>query len=66
MFRVVLALVVGALLLAPVAAEAAPELYAVTEAGEPEPIPLANRVQAWTVGARWALEHRWDGRLRPA
>ena len=41
----------------------APELYAVTEAGEPEPIALANRVQAWTVGARWALEHRWDGRV---
>src|SRR3954466_2402735 len=37
-----------------------PELYAV--AGEPEPIPIANRVQAWTVGARWALEHSWDGR----
>jgi glycogen debranching enzyme len=37
----------------------APELYAV----EPlEPIPLSNRVQAWTVGARWALEHSWDGR----
>ncbi|WP_028066320.1 amylo-alpha-1,6-glucosidase [Solirubrobacter soli] len=39
----------------------APELYAV----EPlAPIPLANRVQAWTIGARWALEHHWDGRLR--
>jgi len=37
-----------------------PELYAVTRA--PEPIPIANRVQAWTVGARWALEHEWDGR----
>ena len=40
----------------------APELYAVTRDGEVEPIPLSNRVQAWTVGARWALEHRWDGR----
>lgn len=40
----------------------APELYAVTRAGEVEPIPLANRVQAWTAGARWALEHEWDGR----
>ena len=40
----------------------APELYAVTLAGEVEPVPLANRVQAWTAGARWALEHRWDGR----
>jgi glycogen debranching enzyme len=34
----------------------APELYAVTAAGELEPIPVANRVQAWTVGARWAFE----------
>ncbi len=38
-----------------------PELYAVTPDGEVEPIPLANRVQAWTVGARWALENGWDG-----
>jgi glycogen debranching enzyme len=41
----------------------APELYAVTRAGELEPVALSNRVQAWTVGARWALEHGWDGRL---
>ena len=40
----------------------APELYAVTRAGELEPAPAANRVQAWTVGARWALEHDWSGR----
>jgi glycogen debranching enzyme len=40
----------------------APELYAVTRAGELEPAPSANRVQAWTVGARWALENDWDGR----
>ena len=40
----------------------APELYAVTSA-HPEPIPIANRVQAWTIGARFALEHGWDGRL---
>jgi len=40
----------------------APELYAVTPAGALEPVPVANRVQAWTVGARWALEHGWDGR----
>jgi glycogen debranching enzyme len=40
----------------------APELYAVTAAGELEPAPAANRVQAWSVGARWALEHDWDGR----
>ena len=39
----------------------APELYAVTPAG-PERIPIANQVQAWTVGAHWALEHDWDGR----
>jgi glycogen debranching enzyme len=43
----------------------APELYAVGSTGEPEPIALSNRVQAWTIGARWALEHRWDGRLAP-
>ena len=39
----------------------APELYAVGSDG-PEPIPIANRVQAWTVGAKWALENQWDGR----
>jgi glycogen debranching enzyme len=39
----------------------APELYAVGDDGEPAPIELANRVQAWTVGARWALENGWDG-----
>ena len=39
----------------------APELFAVGDAG-PEPIPIANRVQAWTVGARWALENHWDGK----
>jgi glycogen debranching enzyme len=37
-----------------------PELYAVTD--RVEPIPISNRVQAWTVGARWAFEHDWDGR----
>jgi glycogen debranching enzyme len=42
----------------------APELYAVGADG-PEPVPIANRVQAWTVGARWALEHEWDGRAAP-
>ena len=40
----------------------APELYAVSADGELEPVPVANRVQAWTVGARWAFEHDWDGR----
>jgi glycogen debranching enzyme len=39
----------------------APELYAVDADGL-EPVAIANRVQAWTVGARWALEHGWDGR----
>ncbi len=39
----------------------APELYAAGADG-PEPIASANHVQAWTVGARWALEHEWDGR----
>jgi glycogen debranching enzyme len=39
----------------------APELFAVGREG-PEPVPIANRAQAWTVGARWALRHRWDGR----
>lgn len=40
----------------------APELYGVTRAGSLEPIAIANRVQAWSVGARWALEQGWDGR----
>jgi glycogen debranching enzyme len=39
----------------------APELYAVGSDG-PERIAIANPLQAWTVGARWALENRWDGR----
>jgi glycogen debranching enzyme len=43
----------------------APELYAVADAG-PERVPIANRLQAWTVGARWALAHEWDGRASPA
>jgi glycogen debranching enzyme len=40
----------------------APELYAVERDGALAPIALANRVQAWTIGARYALEHAWDGR----
>lgn len=39
----------------------APELYAVDDAA-PQPVAIANRNQAWTVGARWALEAEWDGR----
>jgi glycogen debranching enzyme len=42
-----------------------PELYAVTAAG-PERVPIANRVQAWTVGACFALRAGWDGRPPPA
>jgi glycogen debranching enzyme len=38
-----------------------PELYAVTRGGAVEPVALSNRVQAWTVGARWAFENDWDG-----
>ena len=41
---------------------ARPELYAVERDGSLAPIALSNRVQAWTIGARWALEHGWDGR----
>jgi glycogen debranching enzyme len=37
-----------------------PELYAVTD-GRPEPIAISNFVQAWTVGAVWALRNEWDG-----
>jgi glycogen debranching enzyme len=37
-----------------------PELYAVSEDG-PEPIAISNFVQAWTVGAVWALRNEWDG-----
>ena len=39
------------------------ELYAVTGDGV-APISSSNAVQAWSVGARWALEHRFDG-IRP-
>jgi glycogen debranching enzyme len=34
----------------------APELYAVTGSGGLEAVAVSNRVQAWTVGARWAFE----------
>jgi glycogen debranching enzyme len=37
-----------------------PELYAVTDVGV-EPIAISNFVQAWTIGAVWALRHEWDG-----
>ncbi|HEX2161814.1 MAG TPA: hypothetical protein VHF88_08340 [Thermoleophilaceae bacterium] len=42
----------------------APELYAVTPDG-PQPIAIANPLQAWTVGARWAFENDWNGRGQP-
>jgi glycogen debranching enzyme len=42
-----------------------PELYAVVD-GEPRAIPIANRVQAWTVGAVHALRSGWDGRVGEA
>jgi glycogen debranching enzyme len=41
------------------------ELYAVTDDGV-APISTSNAVQAWTVGARWALEHAFDGIRPPA
>ena len=40
-----------------------PELYAVTPRGELRAIPIANRVQAWTVGAVLAFDDDWDGRV---
>lgn len=40
-----------------------PELYAVSEGGELQPVAIANRVQAWTVGAAWAFGASWDGRV---
>jgi glycogen debranching enzyme len=40
-----------------------PELYAVTPDGQLRDIPIANRVQAWTVGAMIAFDDDWDGRV---
>ena len=37
-----------------------PELYAVTPTGELRGVPVANRVQAWTVGAMIAFDDDWD------
>lgn len=39
-----------------------PELYGVGADGRLVRVPAANHVQAWTVGARWALSNEWDGR----
>ncbi|MDQ6935239.1 MAG: hypothetical protein M3130_08145 [Actinomycetota bacterium] len=41
-----------------------PELYSVSRSGELAAIPVANRVQAWTVGAALAFETGWDGRTQ--
>lgn len=37
------------------------ELYAVS-GDDVSVIPTSNAVQAWSIGARWALENAWDGR----
>ena len=39
-----------------------PELYGVDATGNLQRVPASNYVQAWTVGAQWALTHEWDGR----
>ncbi len=41
-----------------------PELYAVDPDGQLLMSPLANRVQAWTIGAAFAFTTGWDGRRR--
>jgi len=41
-----------------------PELYAVTPGGDLRDVAIANRVQAWTVGAMLAFDQDWDGRVR--
>ncbi|MGZ4602253.1 MAG: amylo-alpha-1,6-glucosidase [Kineosporiaceae bacterium] len=40
-----------------------PELVCVDLSGRLHVAPVANRVQAWTLGARWALMHEWHGRV---
>ncbi len=42
--------------------EGYPELYCVDDTGALQVAAIANRIQAWTIGARWALAHEWDGR----
>jgi glycogen debranching enzyme len=39
-----------------------PELYGVTTNDTLVRVPAANHVQAWSVGAAWALANEWDGR----
>jgi glycogen debranching enzyme len=41
-----------------------PELYAVTPDGQLREVAIANRVQAWTLGAMRAFDLDWDGRVR--
>lgn len=41
-----------------------PELYAVTPDGQLREVRIANRVQAWTLGAMRAFDLEWDGRAR--
>lgn len=41
-----------------------PELYAVTPDGQLLDVRIANRVQAWTLGAMRAFDLEWDGRAR--
>jgi glycogen debranching enzyme len=41
-----------------------PELYAVDRDGELRAVPVANRVQAWTVGAMVAFDVNWPGSSR--
>ena len=39
-----------------------PELYSVSPLGQLAAVPIANKVQAWTIGAMAAFDLDWDGR----
>ena len=39
-----------------------PELYSVSPLGQLAQVPIANKVQAWTIGAMVAWDLDWDGR----
>lgn len=39
-----------------------PELYSVSPLGQLAQVPIANKVQAWTIGAMVAFSLDWDGR----
>jgi glycogen debranching enzyme len=41
-----------------------PELYSVSPLGQLGAVPIANKVQAWTIGAMVAFDLDWDGRPR--